>query len=77
MNTQCTGRQLTLQGLDKRKIVIENTGAVNSSDGGLLLLGKLEQKFRIINKLATCFTDIREPFRIRHSLEVTVNFRTR
>ena len=57
MNTQCSDRQLTLQGIDKRKIVIKNDASVNSSDGGLLLLGKLEQRFDIIRRLAQCFAD--------------------
>ena len=45
MNTQCNDQQLTLQGFDKRKIIIKNDASVNSSDGGLLLLGKLEHRF--------------------------------
>ena len=68
MNTQCSDRQLTLQGIDKRKIVIKNDASVNSSDGGLLLLGKLEQRFGIIRRLAQCFTDTRESYRVKHSL---------
>ena len=58
MDTQCSGQQLSLQGLDKRKIIIENAGLVNSGDGGLLLLGKLEQRFGIIKKLTSCFSKV-------------------
>lgn len=69
MSTQCNGQQLTLQGIDKRNIVIKNDASVNSSDGGLLLLGKLEQRFGIIERLAQCFTDSRDPSRVKHSLK--------
>ena len=68
MNTQCTSEQLILQGLDKRQIVVRNDSKVNSSDGGFLLLGKLDDRFGIIKRLASCFTDTREPYRIKHSL---------
>jgi hypothetical protein len=68
MNTQCTGSQQTLQGLDKRQIIISNDAKVNSSDGGLLLMGKLEKRFRIIERLAKCFTDSRQQYRVKHSL---------
>ena len=68
MNTQCNDQQLALQGFDKRKIIIKNDASVNSSDGGLLLLGKLEQRFGIIRQLAQCFTDSRESYRVKHSL---------
>ena len=48
MGTQCNPLQLNLQGLDHRKIVVRNDSDVNTSDGGLLLLGQLEQRYHII-----------------------------
>lgn len=69
MNTQCKAQQLILQGLDKRQIVVRNDSKVNSSDGGFLLLGKLEKRFGIIKRLSDCFTDSRENYRVRHSLK--------
>jgi len=48
MKTECSNQQLTLLGFDMRKIVIKNDASVNSSDGGILLLGKIEQRFGII-----------------------------
>lgn len=69
MTTECTGAPLTLQGLDARKFVVSNDSKVNSSDGGLLLLGKLEQSKRVIERLASCFTDFRETYRIRHTVK--------
>jgi hypothetical protein len=69
MNTQCKDQQLILQGLDSRNIIVSNDAKVNSSDGGLLLLGKLEQRFGIIKKLSNCFSDSRESYRVKHSLK--------
>jgi len=69
MKTQCNPLQLNLQGLDQRKIVVTNDSDVNTSDGGLLLLGQLEQRYHIIERLSKCFTDKRDPVRIHHSLK--------
>ncbi len=40
MKTQCIPSQLNLQELDHPKVVVNNDSDVNTSDGGLLLLGK-------------------------------------
>lgn len=69
MRTQCKTERLELQGLDRRKLVLENSGTVNSSDAGLLLLGKIEQHHGIIRKLVSCFIDHREISLVKHSLE--------
>jgi len=43
MNTECTPKQLELQGLGKRKIVVSNDGELSTSDGGLILLQQIEK----------------------------------
>lgn len=68
MNTDCKPKQLELQGLGKRKIVITNDADVSTSDGGLILLQQMENKYQIIQKLSTCFEDRRNPNKIDHSL---------
>ena len=68
MKTQCNPLQLDLQGLDHRKIVVRNDSDVNTSDAGLLLLGQLEKRYHIIERLSKCFTDNRDPSKIHHSL---------
>lgn len=68
MTTQCNGSQLTMQGLDGRQIVVRNDAKVNSSDGGLLLMGKLEKRFGIIHRLGKCFIDSRQKYRVKHDL---------
>lgn len=69
MRTQCKTERLELQGFDRRKLVLENSGTVNSSDAGLLLLGKIEQHHAIIRRLVSCFIDHREISLVKHSLE--------
>lgn len=69
MRTQCKTERLDLQGLDRRKLVLENSGTVNSSDAGLLLLGNIEQNHAIIRRLVSCFIDHREHSLVKHSLE--------
>ena len=68
MATHCNDQQLQFQGFGNKKIIVKNDGSVNSSDGGLLLLQQLEQKYRIIERLNDCFTDSREKYRIKHDL---------
>ena len=66
METKCTGRQLELQGLGKRKIIITNDAEVSSSDGGLVLLHQIERRYRIIDRLQDCFVDSRHQSWVSH-----------
>ena len=68
MNTECTLKQLELQGLGRRKITITNDADVATSDGGLILLHQIEKKYCIISRLASCFKDRRNPGRIEHTV---------
>lgn len=68
MNTECTPKQLILQGLGKRKVEITNDADVATSDGGLILLHQIEKKFRIIRRLARCFQDNRLASRVEHTV---------
>ena len=68
MNTECTPKQLELQGLGKRKITITNDADVATSDGGLVLLHQIEKRYGIIRRLSSCFQDRRNPGRIEHTV---------
>src|SRR5512135_3661777 len=50
-------------------------GGEMSSDGGLLLLREVENRFQIADRLATCLDDRRDPERIVHSLTDIICFR--
>lgn len=55
--------ELGLQGGKSRKVVVKNDGEVTSSDGGLVILGRIEQRRRWVSRLSTCFQDRRDPGR--------------
>ena len=68
MYTECTPKQLILQGLGKRRIEITNDADVSTSDGGLVLLHQIEKKYKILQRLSRCFQDNRQAARVEHSV---------
>jgi hypothetical protein len=69
METECIQFELALQDGKGRNIVVKNDGAVTSSDGGLLILSRIEQRRRWIRRLAACFQDRRQPGRTTFPVE--------
>ena len=68
MNTECTPRQMEFQGVGRRNVVTAFDGGHISSDGGALLLRETDTRFGIVEQLAGCFTDHRDPELIEHSV---------
>jgi hypothetical protein len=66
--TECSGEQLEFHALGKRAVVGKFDGGMISSDGGGLLLGEVEAKTHILERLAAQFTDHRDPEAIEHSV---------
>lgn len=66
--TECNGEQLEFHALGKRAVVGKFDGGMISSDGGGLLLGEVEAKTHIVERLAAQFTDHRDPEAIEHSV---------
>ena len=66
--TECSAEQLELHALCKRTVVGRFDGGAISSDGGGLLLSKVEVKTRIVERLAEQFVDHRNPEYIEHSV---------
>jgi hypothetical protein len=58
----------TLQKLGGRELVWRFDGGDITSDGGALVLKKLEERTRIVRRFAACFEDYRRPDRIEHPL---------
>src|ERR1019366_1295604 len=56
------------QKLGGRELVWRFDGGDITSDGGALVLKKLEERTRIVRRFATCFTDYRNPKLIEHPL---------
>jgi hypothetical protein len=58
----------TLQKLGRRDLVWRFDGGDITSDGGALVLKKLEERTGIVRRFAACFTDYRNPKQIEHPL---------
>src|SRR5215813_6022331 len=69
MQTECRNEKLEFQACGAKQVVAEFNGGTITSDGGMLLLKKVEAKRKIIKQFAACFTDHRDPNLIEHSVE--------
>jgi hypothetical protein len=58
--------------LGRREVLADFAGGDITSDGGALLLRKVEQLTAVIRQFAACFTDHRNPGLIEHTLEELV-----
>ncbi len=69
---------LPLPGLSSvsfKSVVVKFDGGLLSSDGGVLALREIEQRFRVADRLAACLVDRRAPDQITHSLSDIIRFR--
>lgn len=69
MKTERPQPKLELQKSKKRQVEACFDGGSISSDGGLLLFHELEQRRGLLRQFAQCFTDLRDPSRIEHSVQ--------
>ena len=75
MKTECTAAQLEFHGLCRRAVVGEFNGGKISSDSGGLLLREVEKRTHILQRLAECFVDYRNPDQIEHTVESLIKQR--
>ena len=68
MSTQCNTKPLEFEGHGRRRVVADFDGGPITSDAGALLLRRVEQRLSLLDQVADCFTDHRNPDRIQHSL---------
>ena len=68
LNTQCSKQRFHFHPSAKRDVVACFDGGRITSDGGVLLLRQVVEKTGIIDEFACCFTDSRDPRRVKHSL---------
>jgi hypothetical protein len=73
--TECSGEQLEFHGLGRRAVVGKFDGGMISSDGGGLLLGEVEARMHIVERLAQQFCDHRDPEAIEHTVKDLVGQR--
>ena len=65
----CTSQRFEIQGPGSRALVADFSGGQITSDGGVILLGQVDRRRRVAERLAACFEDRREPSRVEHSVE--------
>ncbi len=79
MSTQCDGsgeqREFSFGKHFRREVTARFDGGKISSDGGAVLLGEVERRLGLPNRLAGCFEDHRDPDRIEHSVAELVKQR--
>ena len=73
--TQCTQDGFEFEAHFSREVVARFDGGQITSDAGVLLLRKTEQKTSILRQFAACFTDHRRAERIEHSVPELVRQR--
>ena len=69
MATECSREAYLFHGLGRREIVARFDGGDISSDAGALLLREAERATGLIDRVAACFTDHRDPRFVEHTLE--------
>jgi hypothetical protein len=75
MPTQCISEQLSFEGFDGRRVKAAFDGGAVTSDAGALLLRETDRVIGLIDRLAACFRDERDPGRTVHSLRTLIGQR--
>ena len=68
MEAECIQRAFEFHEVGGREVIAQFNGGQISSDGGGVLLGEVERRFRFIEKFAKCFTDHRDTESLTHPL---------
>ena len=66
--TECTQESFEFAEHFSRRVVAQFDGAWMTSDGGGLLLRRTDRKIGLLQRVAECFRDGREPARVEHSV---------
>ena len=74
--TDCNGQPLLFSELTTRPVAVDFTAGHVSSDGGGVLLARLDRSYGYLQRFATCFTDHRDADRLEHSLLSLLRQRT-
>ena len=72
MTTECNPEQLEFHALGRREVIGRFDGGRITSDGGGLLLREVDQRIGLLDRLAECFTDYRNPKSVEHSVRALV-----
>lgn len=75
MQTQCNAEQLEFSCIERRRVVAAFDGGTVSSEAGALLLGRTDEAIGLIDRLAGCFIDERDPDLIGHAVRTLIGQR--
>ncbi|TFH43408.1 MAG: IS1380 family transposase [Lysobacterales bacterium] len=75
MPTQCNAEQLQFSCVERRRVVAAFDGGTVSSDAGALLLGRTDEVIGLVDRLAQCFIDERDPDLIEHPVRTLLGQR--
>lgn len=64
----CTSKQIEFEPFKRRRVEVNFDGGDVSSDGGVLLLRKVERRVGLLDAVARALADPRDPERIEHTL---------
>lgn len=73
--TNCISKILDFPSLKGRKVNASFSGGSITSDGGILLLRQVEQKIKLLEKVAKVIPDFRDPNKITHSIQTMLQQR--
>jgi len=66
--TECNQSQFEFEAHFSRQVVAEFSGERLTTEGGALLLRAADRKIMLLRRVASCFSDARDPQRIEHAL---------
>jgi hypothetical protein len=72
LNTECTQSGFEFEGHFTRSVVARFDGGTMTSDGGALLLRRIDRRLNLLPRLAGCFCDRRNASYISHSVQELV-----
>ena len=72
MPTECSRDLVGFAPVEGRRVVAGFDGGVVTSDAGALLLGAADRAIRLVDRLAACFDDARDPRLVEHTVATMV-----
>jgi hypothetical protein len=75
MRTECNPDPLLFAPVEGRTVVASFNGGAITSDAGALLLGATDRAIDLVGRVASCFTDARDPERVEHEVATLIGQR--
>jgi Transposase DDE domain group 1 len=69
LKKEFTSKSYAFGSLDRRAVVADFSGGQITTDGGVILIGQMDQHYRLSERIAACFSDGREASRVQHELK--------